>query len=204
MNCCIFDIDGTLIDSAAVDQNALQQALAEEGFSFSLAELRFTFGMPGRKALPLLGVKEEQVERVLARWEELAYSKLGEIRFYDGILDLLAALRRQGKKLGVVTSRTKDQLARGIAPLGIPQYFDEVVCADDVAQPKPAPDGLIECIRRLGGTKDETVYIGDSAYDMQCAKAAGVTSVLALWGCHGPDKLEADMRLSHPLEILKL
>ena len=59
-------------------------------------------------------------------------------------------------------------------------------------------------IRRLGGSAEQAVYIGDSAYDMQCAAAAGVKSGLALWGSETPDALQADMRLTHPSELLLL
>lgn len=198
----IFDIDGTLIDSAAVDQVAFRQALADFGHSYTPEELRFSFGMPGRKALEMLGVSD--IDAVIARWEMLAYAKLHEIAVYDGVIELLETLRADGKKCGIVTSRTRWQFEQGVTPLGIHQYFDEAICADDVENPKPAPDELIECIRRLGGTAAESIYVGDSPYDMQCAKSAGVKSALALWGCEGPDRPEADVYLTHPSELLTL
>lgn len=198
----IFDIDGTLIDSAAVDQRAFQAALREMGHDYALEDLRWSFGMPGREALKKLGVAD--IERTVSRWEQLAYEHLHEIKPYDGVFEVLTQLRARGGKLGIVTSRTRRQFRDGIAPLGIAPYFDEVVCADDVPRPKPAPDGLTECVARLGGTEQTAVYVGDSLYDMQCAKAAGVESALALWGCHEPDRLSADHRLSHPSEVLAL
>ncbi|MDO4271224.1 MAG: HAD family hydrolase [Eubacteriales bacterium] len=202
MNCFVFDIDGTLIDTAAVDQQAFHQALRENGYAFTPEQLRFSFGMPGREALRILGV--DQIEAVVARWEALAYSRLPEVRVYDGVHETLGALRAAGKKCGIVTSRTRAQLAGGFSPIGLDHYFDTIVCADEVANPKPAPDELLECMRRLGCGAEETVYIGDSPYDMQCARSAGVKSALALWGCQEPETLEADCRLTHPSEILEL
>ncbi|WP_283674549.1 HAD family hydrolase [Butyricicoccus sp. Marseille-Q5471] len=202
MNYFIFDIDGTLIDSAHVDQIAFQQALRAQGQDYTLEELRWSFGMPGRDALRKLGIAD--IEGTVTHWETLAYANLDQIKPYDGVLEVLTTLREQGCKLGVVTSRTRKQLEGGVTPLGLNGYFDEIICADDVAMPKPAPDGLLECLRRLGGTQTEAVYIGDSRYDMQCAAAAGVKSVLALWGCHEPDSLTADLRLETPAEILTL
>lgn len=200
----IFDIDGTLIDTAALDRVAFQAALQESGYAFSDEQLRFAFGMPGREALRQLGVDAAHVPAVMKRWERLLYSRLDEIEQYDGIADTLAALRQAGKKLGIVTSRTRYQLDEGFTPLGLNGSFDAIVCADDVAHPKPAPDELIVCIGRLGGTAADTIYIGDSVYDMQCARAAEVPFALALWGCGDPDKIESAMRLSHPSELLAL
>ena len=96
------------------------------------------------------------------------------------------------------------QLEQGIKPIGFTPWFDEIICADDVEHPKPAPDALLECLRRFGCKPEDAVYIGDSEYDMQCAKSAGVKSVLALWGCSEAEKLTSDLRFEHPAEILTL
>lgn len=200
----VFDIDGTLIDSAPIDQQAMRQALADYGYEFTPEQLRFSFGLPGRDSLAVLGVRADEIEAVMAHWEELSYSRVLEIPVFDGMIETLKALRAAGKRCGVVTSRTKKQFADGFSPLGLDHYFDTRVCVDEVGSPKPAPDGLLECLRRLGGTPGEAVYIGDSACDMECARAAGVKSALALWGCYEPDKLTADLRLAHPSEILTL
>ncbi len=204
MKCFIFDIDGTLIDSSAVDQQALRQMLAEFGYHFTYEQLIFSFGMPGRRALATLGIPSEKIEPMMERWEKLAYDRLDEIPMYDGIPEVVNELRKSGCKCGIVTSRTRLQLEQGIEPIGFTPWFDEIICADDVEHPKPAPDALIECLRRFDCKPEEAVYIGDSEYDMQCAKSAGVKSVLALWGCSEAEKLTSDLRFEHPAEILTL
>lgn len=204
MNCFVFDIDGTLIDTALVDQQAFQQALHEYGYDFTTEQIHVYFGAPAHMALCSLGVPEEKQPAVTARWEELAYSRLDEVPVYDGIRETLQALHAAGKRCGIVTSRTRSQLERGFSPIGLNGYFDAIVCADEVENPKPAPDELLECVRRLGGTVEQTVYIGDSPYDMDCARRAGVTGVLALWGCGAPDQIEADHRIAHPMDALTL
>ena len=178
----VFDIDGTLIDSSKVDQWAMRTALAEFGYEFTYEQLIFSFGMPGRRALAKLSIPAEQV----------------------GIPEVIAELRNGGCQCGIVTSRTRLQLEQGIKPIGFTPWFDEIICADDVEHPKPAPDALLECLRRFGCKPEDAVYIGDSEYDMQCAKSAGVKSVLALWGCSEAEKLMSDMRFEHPAEILSL
>lgn len=200
----VFDIDGTLIDSSKVDQWAMRTALAEFGYEFTYEQLIFSFGMPGRRALAKLSIPTERVEPIMARWEALAYDRLDEIPMYDGIPEVIAELRNGGCQCGIVTSRTRLQLEQGIKPIGFTPWFDEIICADDVEHPKPAPDALLECLRRFGCKPDDAVYIGDSEYDMQCARSAGVKSVLALWGCSEAEKLTSDLRFEHPAEILTL
>ncbi len=204
MNCYIFDIDGTMIDTGTIDCQSFQQTLAEYGYHYEIKDLMFALGIPGRKSLRQLNIPEEQIEPIMARWEKLSFDRINEVQIYDGIIHVLKALRAAGKKCGVVTSRTRAQLEQTFIPMGLSPYFDEVVCVDEVEHPKPAPDGLLECIRRLNGTTKDTIYIGDSSYDMQSAAAAGVTSALALWGSHAPDEIQADLRLKHPTEILAL
>lgn len=204
MKHCIFDIDGTLIDTATLDRVSFQAALRQNGYAFADEQLRFAFGMPGRASLKKLGIDGDRADAVMRCWEELLYGRLDEIEIFPGVIETLETLRAQGKTLGIVTSRTRYQLDAGFTPLGLNRYFDAIVCADEVAQPKPAPDELIECIRRLGGTTDEAVYVGDSVYDMQCARAAGVPAVLALWGCYDPSEIESDLRFTHPSALLTL
>ena len=66
MKCFIFDIDGTLIDSAAVDQQALRRMLAEFGYHFTYEQLIFSFGMPGRRALAMLGIPADMYTAIFA------------------------------------------------------------------------------------------------------------------------------------------
>lgn len=203
MSCFIFDVDGTLIDSAPVYLPALGQALNEHGFTPTSEQIQTAFGMTGWQGLAYCGVPEEQFDAVMHSWEEEAYRHLERVTVYDGIVDTLRALRDAGHKLGIATSRNRSQYTRGVEPLGLGDFFDAVLCADDVAAPKPAPDELFECLRRMGGSVEHAMFIGDSAYDMQCARSAGVQSGLAMWGCHEPEKMNADIRLSHPSEILR-
>ena len=204
MNCFIFDIDGTLIDSAPVYLPALGKALNEHGYTPSPEQIQTAFGMTGWQGLAYCGVPEEQFDAVMHSWEEEAYRHLERVTVYDGIADTLRALKEGGNKLGIATSRNRSQYTKGVKPLGLSAFFDAVVCSDDVADPKPAPDEVLECLKQMGGNAEQAIFIGDSAYDMQCARAAGVKSGVSLWGCHDPEKMEADIRLAHPSEILKL
>nr|WP_297282644.1 HAD family hydrolase [uncultured Agathobaculum sp.] len=204
MHYIIFDVDGTLIDSAPVYLPALGQALNDHGYTPSPEQIQTAFGMTGWQGLAYCGVPENEFDAVMHSWEQEAYRHLERVKVYDGIVDTLRALKEGGNKLGIATSRNRSQYTHGVKPLGLSEFFDAVVCSDDVADPKPAPDELFECLKRMGGTIEQAIFIGDSAYDMQCAHSAGVKSGLALWGCHDPEKMQADVRLAHPSETLKM
>ena len=200
----IFDVDGTLLNSAEVDQQCLQQMLREFGQEHTLEELRPSFGKPGRQTLADLGFSGEAAERAMDRWEGLTLERIAEVRVFDGVEAMLKALHERGCRCGIVTSRTHDQFDYGFSPLGLDGYFDAVICMEDAPRHKPAPDPLLECLRRMGGTADEAVYIGDSACDMECAAAAGVKSCLALWGIPEGACIRADIELAVPADALKL
>ena len=200
----IFDVDGTLLNSAEVDQQCLQQMLREFGQEHTLEELRPSFGKPGRQTLADLGFSGEAAERAMDRWEGLTLERIAEVRAFDGVEAMLKALHERGCRCGIVTSRTHYQYDYGFSPLGLDGYFDAVICMEDAPRHKPAPDPLLECLRRMGGTADEAVYIGDSACDMECAAAAGVKSCLALWGIPEGAGIRADIELAAPADALKL
>lgn len=200
----IFDVDGTLLNSAEVDQQCLQQMLREFGQEHTLEELRPSFGKPGRQTLADLGFSGEAAERAMDRWEGLSQERIAEVRVFDGVEAMLKALHERGCRCGIVTSRTHYQFDYGFSPLGLDGYFDAVICMEDAPRHKPAPDPLLECLRRMGGTADEAVYIGDSACDMECAAAAGVKSCLALWGIPEGARIRADIELAAPADALKL
>lgn len=200
----IFDVDGTLLNSAEVDQQCLQQMLREFGQEHTLEELRPSFGKPGRQTLADLGFSGEAAERAMDRWEGLSQERIAEVRVFNRVEAMLKALHERGCHCGIVTSRTHYQYGYGFSPLGLDGYFDAVICMEDAPRTKPAPDPLLECLRRMGGTAAEAVYIGDSACDMECAAAAGVKSCLALWGIPEGACIRADIELAAPADALKL
>ena len=200
----VFDVDGTLMNSAAVDQQCLKQTLHEFGRDYTFEELRPSFGKPGRQTLADLGFTGETAERIMDRWDGLSKERASEVLAFDGIEALLRELHARGCRCGIVTSRTHYQFDYGFSPLGLDGYFDAVICMEDAPRTKPAPDPLLECLRRMGGEPGEAVYVGDGESDMQCAAAAGVASCLALWGCLAPYRIAADVRLAAPGDVLSL
>ena len=205
MNCFVFDVDGTLIDSIESSTEALR--LAVEGLTpqpVTDRQLRRAFGMPSKEQLEVLGVADPDgtVEQRLSD----IISEFGKhpAKLFPGVLETLQELRRRGIPLGVVTSKNDQEFADSFLPLGIEPYFTQCVNASFTKRHKPFPDPLDKFFELTGLCKETAVYVGDTCYDASCAHAAGVRFALAGWGCAFPDGIEADFYLDKPGDLLKL
>ena len=199
----IFDIDGTILDTEKAILSSLQQVLREEGKDYNQDDLRFALGIPGKEALRRLDIIE--VERVQSKWSRTVLDFSDEVQIFRDLKEIIEVLSGSSVKTGIVTSKTKQELIDEFEPFGLSSFFEHTVCADDTENHKPDPEPLLACIDKLNAAKNEAIYIGDSIYDMQCAKSAGVKFALALWGSKQTEGFEAaDYLLKEPKDILEL
>jgi len=200
----IFDIDGTLVDNEKVVLMTWQETIAQlMGKHYEVSKLGFVLGIPGETSMQRLGIADTQ--EAFKLWGRNFAVHKEEIALFPGIESTVEALHRKGIKLGLATSRTHDELGNDNALCKVLDYFDAIICVTDTLRPKPYPDPLIACINKNNTSAEETIYIGDSAYDCQCAKSAGVDFGLALWGDNSTRKgLEADYFFNKPEEILNI
>jgi HAD superfamily hydrolase (TIGR01509 family) len=108
-----------------------------------------------------------------------------------GVAELLPALRRLGKKLGLCSNKPRLFSEELLEHFGIADCFDVVLGVEDVPRPKPAPDMLLRAIERLGLSKSQVLYVGDMTVDIETARAAGVRVWVAPTGCDDRRTLEA-------------
>jgi len=185
----LFDLDGTLLDTLDDLHAAVCYALKRQGLpTRTRAQVRDYIGngivmlmkrAVGEDALPAVDMAQ-----VMADFKEYYGAHCQDKTApYEGILELLAALKAQGKKIAVVSNKADfavKKLCEG--------YFSGLV---DVAigeneaggvKKKPAPDTLFEAMRRLGVRKEDSVYVGDSEVDIQTADNASVPCVSVSWG----------------------
>ena len=203
-NAYIFDLDGTLLDTLPDLVRLTNMVLAECGWPERTRDEILGFvGGGGRvllgRAAPA-GTPEGQVDEAFARWREL-YPTHGHAltKPYPGIPEVLAALKRRGAKLGVLTNKF-DAAAQAVIAEHFPGAFDLVrgECAE--IPRKPDPTGLRLMMRELGVPPERTAYIGDSATDIEVARAAGVAPIAVAWGYQRPD---APTVISEPAELLE-
>ena len=105
--------------------------------------------------------------------------------------------------MGIVTSRTHEELDLVFNTVPIRSYFDTIICSDDVESPKPAPDPLIKYMEITGVSRQDIVYIGDTQHDMNCACNAGIDHILAVWGTHNKG-VTADYLPETPSELYSI
>ena len=200
----VFDIDGTIIDSAKINMLSLQETVKDlRGDVMPLEDLYFSFGIPGVRAMEILGFPEpEKAVQVWIRNYSACAERLG-MPLFPGMREILERLREKGASLGIITSKLREEYDEHFEKQGLLELFPCVVTASDTPKGKPYPDPMLEYLRRTGAAPEEVLYFGDTAYDMDCARSAGVDHALVLWGCLSPEGIEATYRLEKAEEILE-
>jgi HAD superfamily hydrolase (TIGR01549 family) len=187
----VFDLDGTLVDTLEPTFRCFQEAVAPAlGRVPSHAEILQRFGPADHDIVSAwVGPGEAQaaVER-LYRCYEHAFRDAGP---FPGMVDLVLELRRRGKRTAIFTGRGRRSTDVLLRSMGLDGLFDVVVCGDEVAHPKPAPDGLFKIMESLGVTALDAVFLGDTVKDMEAARDAGIPAIAALWASPEREALAA-------------
>ncbi len=177
----LFDFDGTLIDTNEVIIQSFQHTFKKVlGKEMPLEEIIRNFGEP--LAVTMEKMLEIPPEEAMSIYREYHYEKFDElIEIFPGMLELVRVLKMQGYKLAIVTSRLRHTTMKGLEKYGLEEYFDYVLTADDTDKHKPDPTPINLTLEKLGSKPSEAIMIGDSMFDILCARNAGVESVLVGW-----------------------
>lgn len=206
----LFDLDGTLLDTAPDMLATANAMLGERGRApLSLAQLR---PQVSKGARAMLGVAFPELDEparlaLVAEFLERYQALIGRhALLFDGIAALLQALEDDGARWGIVTNKP-EYLARLILPqLGWERRCAVLIGGDTLPQRKPHPLPLQVAAERIGVAAAETVYVGDDERDIVAARAAGMASVAALWGYRldsdDPYAWRADLLAAQPAELL--
>lgn len=199
----IFDIDGTLVDNEKVVIATWQETILQLfGKHYETSDLNFVLGIPGVTTMERLGAENPQEAFVV--WGQNFIKHKAEIELFPHIENTIAALKSKGLDLGLVTSRTHDELNNDFALGEIIGNFDTIICVTDAPRPKPNPDPLLVYMERCGLSPDEVLYIGDSDYDYHCAKNAKVDFGVASWGDNRINHTDARFSFNSPIDILNI
>ena len=198
----IFDVDGTLIDNETAVLQAWKDTLLElQGRTYRTQELTFVLGIPGEDTLARLGIRDTGA--AFDVWKKYFARHASSVRLFDGIPDTLSALKDRGARLGVVTSRTRAEFTEDETLRPLTGWFAATVCITDSPRPKPFVDPILVYLEQTGAQPERVLFIGDSAYDSQCARNAGVDFAWAAWGTCSPQDIPALYRFDTPEDILK-
>lgn len=199
-----FDLDGTLIDTEkAITLSLIETVRNFKGIEISYERMAQEFGTPSARTFASFGISEHELEAALNSMSIYFAKHNNLISVFPGIEDILSAIALVNFPMGIVTSKTKKQFQHEFIPHGLERFFAHAVCADDTERHKPHPEPLLKYLELAKLSAHDVLYIGDSVYDMECAKVAGVDFALAAWGA--VDKsLPAGHVLLRPSDILKV
>jgi phosphoglycolate phosphatase len=186
----LFDLDGTLVDTAPDLCAALNAVLAADGRpSVPESSVKVLIGGGAaamvRRALERTGgaVPPERFERMWRHFLDLYEARCADrSTVWPGAVEALERAAAAGARLGLCTNKIARLTACVLAGLGLAKYFPVVVAGDTLAVQKPHPAPLLEAVRRLGGDPRRSIMIGDSEADIAAASAAGLKSICVTFG----------------------
>jgi phosphoglycolate phosphatase len=190
----VFDLDGTLVDTAPDIARAVNQLLATHGIAPQTVEFVAKFIGEGSfglidKLYQALGLSldeprvSEDVETYLRIYKA---HPVGEATLYADALDAIPALHAAGIRLGVCTNKAQYLAQAVLDHFGLARYFDALVGGDMLAQRKPHPRHLLSTLEQLDVAPEHALYIGDTRIDAECAQRANVRCLIVNWGT-GPN-----------------
>lgn len=197
----VFDVDGTLIETALSNILGLQETMRTiYGQEYSEEELRGLMGIPGDKALRKLGIEEEDIIDTWAHWSNNVKKHSSYNYVFNGIEEMLLELKKK-YNLGIVTSKTNSQLKEDLED-SLLDNFKLFICKDDTENHKPNPEPLIKFMDKAGATEDEVIYIGDAVVDYEAACGAGIKFAHCRYS-EKTDDINCEIIFNRPNEIVK-
>ena len=209
-NTIVFDLDGTLLDTLDDLTDAVNEALKFSQLPLRSREEVCAFVGNGIRNLIVRAIGEENghlLESTLAYFT--AYYKAHcqeKTAPYEGILELLRILKGLGIQTAVLSNKA-DFATKILVEQYFAGYIQEAMGENEAGgiRKKPAPDALFALMKKMGATKEKTVYIGDSDVDILTAKNAGISCISCSWGFRSTEFLKehgAEIIVHSPLEIL--
>jgi len=180
----LFDLDGTLIDSIELILNSARYAFRDrDGYVPSDAEWLTGVGIPLVNMFRRYATDEAEVDALIGKYREYQLEHHDRlVRCYDAVVETVDHIRAAGHPVAIVTSKTGWLAKRGLDHVGLGPHFDVIIGCDSCQRHKPDPEPVHVALDRLSYRPDEAVFVGDSVHDIQAGRAAGVTTIAALWG----------------------
>lgn len=218
----LFDFDGTLVNTTPLILHSFR-ATWEHSFGFTLADAAYinTFGTLLHTALqqltqqcldagriaPILDL-HAKADELLSTYRAINLAHHDELcEPFAGVSETITELKARGFRLGIVSSKMRFGVERGLRLFGLEEFFDVIIAADDVTRHKPHPEPLWRALERFEAPPYTALYVGDSIHDIAAGHAANIATAAAAWGPFPRTELEAlqpNYVLDAPADLLKL
>lgn len=177
----ILDVDGTLVLSNEAQAKSWVEAMADYGYYVPVEKIGPLVGMGGDKVLPettgLQKDSEDGKKIDIKRGEIFKQKYLPTLQAAPGARDLLQHMRQKGLQLAVASSARMDELKPLLQVVGASDLIEEETSASDASRSKPDPDIIQVTLQRIGLPADQVLMLGDTAYDIEAARNAGVSTI---------------------------
>ncbi|MFS1068549.1 HAD family hydrolase [Enterococcus casseliflavus] len=210
VECVLFDLDGTLLDSKECSVKATKAAFKEMGLKVpSEVVIEHYMGIPIEESFFKMSEQplDQETATELIRIFRAYYQTYEEstLKVFPEIPHVLEILNKRKVPCFVVSSKKTAVVKRNLAAQDLVAFFEEIIGSDAVTHYKPHPEGINKVVAHYQFDLTKTIMIGDAIFDIQMGKAAGVKTIAVTWGSHDPKKLSEenpDALVDAPREIL--
>ena len=203
----IFDLDGTVVDTVELIRDSFRHTVRTV-LGRDMPDEHILAGVGQPLMTQMRRLSEQHAQELYDTYREYNHRRHDElVRCYEGVQEMLEALHAAGRRLGIVTSKSRDTTEMAFRAVRLGEYFDAVVTASDSDEHKPSPAPLLLCLERLGGAGRAPIYIGDSPVDIEAGRAAGMATAAVAWGVFGRESLLAtapDFYVTTTVDLLAL
>jgi len=211
LSCVLFDLDGTLLDTAPDLTSALNHTLVKFGFPtvsacYITPYISYGAAVMIEQALTETvdgALKAEMLDNLLNYYEQHIANFT---KPFPGMMSLLETLESKKIPWGIVTNKRERMALPLMRALNLTERAACIICGDTTAHSKPHPEPMLTASRQIGVAASECLYVGDAAHDMTAGQAANMKTLTAAYGYLKPDDKPqnwgADALITHPTEIL--
>ncbi|MDQ7790713.1 MAG: HAD-IA family hydrolase [Clostridia bacterium] len=196
MKTILFDLDGTLHNSIPLIRLSFEKTFAALGIPWASGEVLSTIGLPmWQVAKRYAPGREAEFRDTYSTIQDARQEKM--LKPFPGTLETLAAIRAAGYRTGVVTSKRRGPALAALEFTGLSRFIEITVAVEDATRPKPDSEPVHKALELLETRPEQALFVGDSWFDIQAGKGAGVTTIAFTWGMatreqlsrYGPDHL---------------
>ena len=208
---CLFDMDGTLLNSMHIWKDIDIEFLARFGYELPPTLQREIEGMSFRETAGYIKDKFNlpiSVDEIMDIWNEMAFQKYSEeIYFKEGAFEFIKMLKEKGIRTAICTSNSRELVNAVAKHLGFMPYFDTIITSCEVGAGKPAPDIYLEAAKRVGVHPEDCLVFEDIVMGLTAGKRAGMR-LCAVEDCYSVDQREekkamADYYIESYLDLLR-
>lgn len=202
----LFDIDGTIIDSWDFIFGAFKYTVDFHGLKHPTDE--FIKSTMGKSLFEFYKSAFPDEDHLLLGQTHHNYqlTKFNSVRLFPNTIATLKKIKQMGFQIAAVSNRSKDSLHKSLKLAKIHQFFEIIVSAEDVKNPKPHKDHLMKALKHFKAKSHEAFMVGDTDYDIKAGKHAGVETIGVTYGFAGEDikKYNPDFVIDKLDELLKI